>query len=103
MGGTDDSSNLVELTVEDHAEAHKVLFEKYGNEYDRIAYLGLGGQIGKEEVILAVQKETAKRTCEKRVLEKTHQFLKENGGDSGKFLIDLSFELIRIRARFNRI
>ena len=30
MGGTDDPSNLIELSVEEHAEAHKVLFEKYG-------------------------------------------------------------------------
>ena len=29
MGGTDDPSNLIELTVEEHAEAHKILFEKY--------------------------------------------------------------------------
>ena len=29
MGGTNDPSNLVELTVEEHAEAHRVLWEKY--------------------------------------------------------------------------
>ena len=28
-GGTDDSSNLVELTVEAHAEAHKKLYEEH--------------------------------------------------------------------------
>lgn len=30
MGGTDDPSNLVELTVEKHAEAHRQLYEQYG-------------------------------------------------------------------------
>jgi len=28
-GGTDDLSNLVELSVDDHAEAHRVLYEQY--------------------------------------------------------------------------
>lgn len=40
-GGTDDPSNIVRLTVEEHAAAHKKLYELHGNEYDRIAYLGL--------------------------------------------------------------
>ena len=48
-GGSDDSSNIVELTVEEHAEAHRKLYEQYGNEYDNIAWLGLSKQIGKEE------------------------------------------------------
>jgi hypothetical protein len=45
MGGTDDPSNLIELDVEEHAEAHRKLYEEYGNEYDRIAWLGLSKQI----------------------------------------------------------
>ena len=32
MGGTDDESNLILLTVEEHAKAHKDLYEKYGNK-----------------------------------------------------------------------
>lgn len=51
MGGTDDPSNLVELTVEEHAEAHRKLYEEHGNWQDRIAWLSLSGQIGKEEAI----------------------------------------------------
>lgn len=31
MGGTDHPSNLVTLTVEEHAEAHRILWEKYGH------------------------------------------------------------------------
>jgi hypothetical protein len=50
MGGTDDPSNLIELSVEEHAEAHRKLYEEYGNEYDRLAWLGLSGIIGKEEI-----------------------------------------------------
>ena len=51
-GGTDDPSNLVSLTIEEHAEAHKLLFEKYGKDEDRIAWLALSGQISKKEVLV---------------------------------------------------
>jgi hypothetical protein len=51
LGGTDDPSNLVELTVEEHAEAHRLLFEQHVNWQDRIAWLSLSGQIGKDEAI----------------------------------------------------
>ena len=61
MGGTDDPSNLIELSVEEHAEAHKKLYEEYGNEYDRIAYEALSGMIKKEEVIQQVLSEAGKR------------------------------------------
>jgi hypothetical protein len=50
MGGTNDPSNLVKLTISEHAEAHKKLFEEYGNKFDYIAYMALSKQIGKEEV-----------------------------------------------------
>lgn len=29
-GGTNDPSNIIELTVEQHAEAHRLLYEQYG-------------------------------------------------------------------------
>jgi len=45
MGGTDDPSNLVRLTIEEHAEAHKKLYVEYGKEEDRIAWLALSGQM----------------------------------------------------------
>ena len=51
MGGTDDTSNLIELTVEEHAEAHKLLWEQYGKKEDELAWKGLTGLIGKEELI----------------------------------------------------
>jgi hypothetical protein len=40
-GGTDDPSNLVELTVADHAEEHRKLYEQYGRVQDKVAWLGL--------------------------------------------------------------
>jgi hypothetical protein len=49
MGGTNDPSNLITLTLEEHAEAHRVLFEKHGLEEDRIAWLGLSKQVSLSE------------------------------------------------------
>jgi hypothetical protein len=51
VGGTDDPSNIVELTIEEHAEAHRILYEKYGRNEDKWAWLGLSGQIGKDEIL----------------------------------------------------
>ena len=48
-GGSNDPSNRIELTVEEHALAHKKLFFIYGRWQDELAYLALEGQIGKEE------------------------------------------------------
>ena len=45
MGGTDDPSNLKELTVKQHARAHKKLFKQHGKWEDKIAYEMLSGQI----------------------------------------------------------
>lgn len=56
MGGSDDPSNLIELTVEEHAEAHRVLFETYGNWQDNVAWKALSGHIGKEEIIHEIHK-----------------------------------------------
>ena len=51
MGGTDDPSNIVLLTVEQHADAHRVLFEEHGKQEDYIAWKALSGQLGKEELL----------------------------------------------------
>ena len=44
-GGTDDPSNLVELTIEDHAIAHEVRYRIYGDDRDRVAAQMIRGQI----------------------------------------------------------
>ena len=51
MGGTDDSSNLMECTIEEHAELHLALYLSHGKYEDWVAFRGLSGQIGKEEMI----------------------------------------------------
>jgi len=51
IGGTDDDSNLIELTIEEHANAHRLLYEQYGRMEDKLAWMGLSGQIGKDEIL----------------------------------------------------
>jgi len=50
MGGSDSPSNIEALTVTEHAQAHKELYEKYGKKEDKCAWLALSKQIGKEEI-----------------------------------------------------
>ena len=50
MGGSDDPSNIVELTTEEHALAHKKLYEEHGKKHDYVAWKALSGCIGKEEI-----------------------------------------------------
>lgn len=49
MGGTDDIENLVKLTIEEHAEAHRKLYEEHGKQQDYIAWQSLLGQMENEE------------------------------------------------------
>lgn len=53
MGGSNDPSNLVLVTVEQHANLHKQLWEDLGHEEDRIAWLCLSGQITTQEATLS--------------------------------------------------
>jgi hypothetical protein len=59
-GGTNDSTNLVELTVEEHAQAHKDLYEQYGRLEDKLAWKGLAGLIDTAEIIYTLQSEGMK-------------------------------------------
>jgi REP element-mobilizing transposase RayT len=61
MGGSDDADNLIECTVEEHANFHKKLYEKYGNEFDLIAYRGLSGQVTMTEAKRLAQLEGTKK------------------------------------------
>jgi hypothetical protein len=66
MGGTDEPENLIELTIEEHAEAHRILYEQHGRWQDYYAWKGLSGQIGKEqlikEILLIASKKGGKKT-----------------------------------------
>lgn len=60
MGGSDEPSNLVELSVEEHTNAHKELWEKYGHWQDKIAWRGLANMIDKIEIISKAQSSALK-------------------------------------------
>jgi len=51
MGGSDDSTNLIELTVEEHADAHKKLYEEYGHWQDYVAWQGLAKLSDKKDLV----------------------------------------------------
>ena len=49
MGGLDKANNIEYLTTSDHANAHKILWEKYNQEEDYIAWKSLSGQMTHRE------------------------------------------------------
>jgi len=48
-GGTDNSDNIIELSIEEHAEAHRQLFLEHGRWQDEIAWKTLAGMIDGQE------------------------------------------------------
>lgn len=50
MGGTNDPSNLVEVTIEKHAALHKQLWEDLGHWQDKLAWLSLSKQISHNDI-----------------------------------------------------
>lgn len=60
-GGTDNPENIVYLSVSEHAEAHKELYEKNGKIEDYLAWKGLSGIIGKEEIVEILMIENGKK------------------------------------------
>lgn len=84
MGGTDDPSNLIDLTIEEHAEAHRLLWEQFQMVEDYCAWKGLSGQIGKEEIIKLLLKQNGtrqgKRNIESGHMKKIHSIGGKVGG-----------------------
>lgn len=77
MGGTDDPSNIVELTVEEHAEAHRKLFEEHGRWEDELAWKGLAGMITQEELIKTKLSKAGKKGHSKGLGKATKEQRKE--------------------------
>jgi hypothetical protein len=85
-GGTDDPSNLVELTLEEHAEEHRLLYEKYNRWQDYVAWRGLTNSIGKEEIIKLKQSlaTKGKKQSKKHIELRTSKIKGEGNGMYGK-------------------
>ena len=54
-GGTDDPSNIIEVSVEEHAELHLAEYLTYGLKEDWLAYRGLSGIIDTVECVREAQ------------------------------------------------
>lgn len=82
-GGTNDPSNLIELTVEEHAAAHLKLYEEHGSKFDWIAYLVLSKQIGYEEANYL--KLLGPKNWTEEGMEKLRKIAKERTGEKNAF------------------
>jgi len=66
-GGTNDPSNLIEVTIEQHAELHLSRYLSFGEKEDWWAFMGLSGQMSKEDIFA----ETCKSWLGKKRSEET--------------------------------
>jgi hypothetical protein len=57
-GGTDDPSNLVEVSVVCHSMFHFCNWQLWGDTRDYLAWRGLAGIIGKEEIVATLARES---------------------------------------------
>ena len=75
MGGTNDKSNLITVTVAQHAHLHKILYDVNGRWEDYYAWKGLSGSIGKEEIIRLILSAAHKG---KKLSEETRRKMSES-------------------------
>lgn len=57
MNGSNDKNNIIELTISEHAEAHRLLWIKFGKKADYMAWQMLSGRTISEETRIEVAKE----------------------------------------------
>jgi len=96
MGGSDDPSNLIELTVEEHAQAHLDLYEEHGYVQDLVAHRMLLGQIDKAEAIKTLQKAPKSEAWKKK---KSKQMTGKNNPMYGKTTSDKQKEAVGKKAK----
>ena len=84
MGGTDEPTNLVEVTVTQHAMFHYCNYQLWGNEEDRLAWRGLSGIIPKQEVMLEVTKMAVELARTPEAIKKKKETFKEIGHQQGE-------------------
>ena len=75
-GGTDDESNLISLTVEEHAEAHKKLYKEHGRWQDKLAWQGLSKMIDREEIISTILSQPRTEEWKQKISE-AHKGMKK--------------------------
>jgi hypothetical protein len=101
MGGSDDPSNLIELTIEEHAEAHRILWEQYGNWQDNVAWKALSGQITNYEatILASINYNTGRKDNEETRLKKSLSRLGKPSNQKGnKWTSEQKENLKKIRS-----
>jgi len=63
-GGTNDPSNLVEVSVTQHAMFHYCNWQLWGDKRDWLAWKGLTGEVGREDIIKQLRLEGSKKGLE---------------------------------------
>lgn len=61
MGGSNESENIIKLSIEEHAEAHRILWEKHCKKQDWLAWKGLSGIINKENITKEILSDAGKK------------------------------------------
>ena len=84
MGGTDEESNLVELTVEEHAEAHRKLYEEHGRWEDYLAWQGLARLMTREELVKEMLSQAGKKGSKNQLGKKRGKYKKHAQGGNYK-------------------
>ena len=84
-GGTDDPDNIVELTPEEHAEAHRKLYEEYGRWQDYVAWQGLAKLATKEEHVHMLLSAAGKKGNAIRNTNGTNKGMKYNRTKPGNY------------------
>ena len=82
-GGSDDPSNLVELSVTCHAMWHYAEWTLHGNEWDKIAWRGLSGISSSSETVLAAQVESGRNSVKNKTGIHSPGYDRGSGGRTG--------------------
>ena len=92
-GGTDDPSNIVELTIEEHAQAHERLYEEHGHDQDRVAARMLRGQISHYDAFIEMVRRPKSEAHKKKLSDAVSG---EKNGRYGKSNSDKQKEAVRV-------
>ena len=66
LGGTDNPSNIMEVTVKVHAQIHQIRWLAFGHWQDKVAWMALSGQINMDEASRLAQLEGCKKGGSKK-------------------------------------
>lgn len=74
-GGQDIAENIIEVTVTQHAMFHYCNWSLWKDDRDRLAWKGLVGEIGKEEIIRELRSIGAKKASRPHIHTEEHKKL----------------------------